>query len=166
VRVCGVCEQLAEWAERAGAELCPYEKDMKPAAVLYRAVEYSSRKESTCDILIADTSGSACPRPALVTKTVPLAPYSDDAQVASRDGRGFGGKMSSRGRFRDTRRFLSPGLQPVPRATRTPLKCGLPLVLGRVYVGLSGTIRDIFHRCTPRASEASPGRRSNARLVF
>ena len=53
------CEQLAEWAERSGAELCPYEKDMKPSAVLYRAVEYASRKESNADILIADTSGSA-----------------------------------------------------------------------------------------------------------
>lgn len=56
-------EQLAEWAERSGAELCPYEKDMKPSAVLYRAVEYASRKESTADILIADTSGSALHSP-------------------------------------------------------------------------------------------------------
>eukprot|EP00241_Pyramimonas_parkeae_P019129 CAMPEP_0114282436 /NCGR_PEP_ID=MMETSP0059-20121206/3560_1 /TAXON_ID=36894 /ORGANISM="Pyramimonas parkeae, Strain CCMP726" /LENGTH=329 /DNA_ID=CAMNT_0001403083 /DNA_START=72 /DNA_END=1061 /DNA_ORIENTATION=+ len=51
------CEQLAAWAERSGAEMCPYETGMKPSTVLYKAVEYASRKGDRADILITDTSG-------------------------------------------------------------------------------------------------------------
>mmetsp|Transcript_13717 Transcript_13717/g.18838 ORF Transcript_13717/g.18838 Transcript_13717/m.18838 type:complete len:365 (+) Transcript_13717:193-1287(+) len=50
-------EQLETWADRSGAELTPFQENMKPSAVLYKAVEYASREDNKADILLADTSG-------------------------------------------------------------------------------------------------------------
>jgi len=78
-------EQLQEWADRSGAEMAPYEKNMKPSAVLYKAVEYASSNEVKADILIADTSGRLHTNINLmnelvkskeaITKKMPTAPH-------------------------------------------------------------------------------------------
>jgi len=65
--------------------MAPYEKNMKPSAVLYKAVEYASSNEVKADILIADTSGRLHTNINLmnelvkskeaITKKMPTAPH-------------------------------------------------------------------------------------------
>jgi len=78
-------EQLTMWADRAGATMAPYEANMKPSAVLYKAVEYASSNDVKADILLADTSGRLHTNVNLmselvkckeaVTKKMPSAPH-------------------------------------------------------------------------------------------
>lgn len=48
-------EQLAEWAERAGAELIAQQEGSDPGAVIYDAIQ--AAKSRSADVLICDTAG-------------------------------------------------------------------------------------------------------------